>query len=78
MTSTRRIHMVERLIKGTMAIAKVGDGKAIYPKYPGLDGSNGRRGDSRRLAGMKKFVRTRLRRAEDAALERILREDEIE
>jgi hypothetical protein len=55
-----------------MAFAEVGDGKAIYPKHPGLEHSNGRRGDARALRGMKKFVRTRRRRAEDAALNKIL------
>ena len=55
-----------------MAFAEVGDGKAIYPKYPGLEHSNGRRGDAHALRGMKKFVRTRRHRAEDAALVKML------
>lgn len=70
--SPYRNHMVRRLMKGVMSFAEVGDGKAIYPKYPGLEHSNGRRGDARAIRGMKKFVRTRRRRAEDAALNKIL------
>lgn len=70
--SPYRNHMVRRLMRGTMAFAEVGDGKAIYPKYPGLEHCNGRRGDARALRGMKKFVRTRRRRAEDAALTNLL------
>ncbi len=73
MSSYRR-HMVMRLMKGTMAFAEVGDRKAICPKHPGLEHSNGRRGDARALRGMKKFVRSRRRRAEENALAKIVSE----
>lgn len=63
-------------IKTTLNVDCVLADKEICPKSPPLDFTNGHRGKARAKLGMKKFVRTRVRFNENAALKRIVKEIE--